>query len=75
MSGSADVKIFLSFRVYIYAYPFIGLIFSVSNRVRVAIWMDNGMEMSKTVMKSIANSDLDLEKRQHWFAEKKGKSS
>ena len=75
MSGSADVKIFLSFRVYIYAHPFIGLIFSVSNRVRVAIWMDNGMEMSKTVMKSIANSDLDLEKRQHWFAEKKGKSS
>jgi len=36
--------------------PFVGLIFSVSNRVGAAMWAH------------------DLEKRQHWFSEKKGSS-
>ena len=54
--------------------PFIGLIFLVSNRVGAAMWA-HGMEISKTGIRSIANSDVDFEKRQHWFAEKKWKSS
>ena len=58
---------------------FVGLIFSVSNRVGAAMWA-HGMEMTRHSLdligaKASYNSDLDLEKRLHWFSEKKRTSS
>ena len=53
--------------------PFVGLIFSVSNRVGAAMWA-HGMQIKFIGLIGV-NSDSDLEKRQHWFSEKKRKSS
>ena len=54
--------------------PFIGLIFSISNQVGAAMWA-HGMLMycMSTNLTIYANANLDLEKRQHWLAEKKKK--
>ena len=73
--GSADVELSSVFgftAALLETLPFVGLIFSVSNRVGAAMWAHG------TQMKSIGpigtNGDLDLEKRQHWFSDKKGKN-
>jgi hypothetical protein len=52
--------------------PFIGLVFSISNQIGAAMWA-HGMLMCciSENLTICANTDLDLEKRQHWFAEKK----
>jgi hypothetical protein len=53
------------------ALPFIGLIFSISNQVGAAMWA-HGMAIY-CIWINLTNTRLDLEKRQHWFAEKKRK--
>lgn len=49
--------------------PFIGLIFSISNQVGAAMWA-HGMQICYIYI-IYTNSHPDLEKRQHWFAEKR----
>jgi hypothetical protein len=74
--GSADVELSSVFgftAALLETLPFVGLIFSVSNRIGAAMWA-HGMQ-KKFIGLIGTNSDLDLEKRQHWFSEKKRKSS
>jgi hypothetical protein len=54
--------------------PFIGLIFSISNQIGAAMWA-HGMSLycMRTNLTICAKPKLDLEKRQHWFGEKKRK--
>ncbi|KAF8263792.1 hypothetical protein EI94DRAFT_1739992 [Lactarius quietus] len=52
-----DYRLFGFTAALLETLPFIGLIFSVSNRIGAAMWAH------------------DLEKKQHWFSEKKSKSS
>ena len=55
--------------------PFIGLLFSISNQIGAAMWAHGMLTCCIYENLSIsANTDLDLEKRQHWFLEKKRKA-
>ena len=77
--GPADAELSLVFgfaAALLETLPFVGLIFSVSNRVGAAMWA-HGMQMTRHSIFGLfgANSELDLEKRQHWFLERKRKSS
>ena len=52
--------------------PFVGLVFSISNQVGAAMWAHGRLIFHISIKLTIcANIKLDLEKRQHWFAEKK----
>lgn len=59
------------------AIPFIGLIFSVSNRIGAAMWA-HGMSLLSSgshcsLVDRLTGTMIDLEKKQHWVAEERAK--
>lgn len=59
------------------AIPFIGLIFSVSNRIGAAMWA-HGMSLLSSgnhcsFLDRLTDIMIDLEKKQHWVAEERSK--